>query len=459
MRRLVGIASIFLVGTGAAAADPCIIVYDALNPTYAPDDTTITLAIDAFEAFIGNAGTCSPVVNAHGNVANNPDMFEVYRAEMQGDVLPTPDDSATVTVNSGGFTTTRTFVSGDNPVITYYAGKDAAGKISQDIRLEIANATDPGTTAQLDTIDYTLYATASRNEVTGSLHQVNLQAGGLVTHLDGMSGLLTEGNLSVEGDNEGGTFGALGSYNFGIQGRYNLADGFSLLGGVSIFDFSSTNATARGFSGALAARYVDPNGESMRLLAEGGVTANALSAVSFTRSYTYDLTGTPMSATATGNGNGSVLGVYGRAGVVWSVDDANEVVLSATLKQSMLGLTTYGETFDATTNPFAANMSGTTTVFTTAKTVADWTTELTANLDVTSSLGVGATFANGGTTANVLGGGAATGAAQSTIFAEYGLNLDYMPVENATINAFIHGTTGTGIGTHLQVGAGARMRF
>ena len=59
----------------------------------------------------------------------------------------------------------------------------------------------------------------------------------------------------------------------------------------------------------------------------------------------------------------------------------------------------------------------------------------------------------------ILGGGAATGAAQSTIFAEYGVGLEYRPMENVSFNAFTHGTTGTGIGTHLQVGAGAHLKF
>jgi hypothetical protein len=45
------------------------------------------------------------------------------------------------------------------------------------------------------------------------------------------------------------------------------------------------------------------------------------------------------------------------------------------------------------------------------------------------------------------------------LFAEYGLRLGWQPSPNARIDGFIQGSTGAGIGTHTQVGAGYHQSF
>jgi len=450
MRKIAVAAGFVVMGAGGVSAAPCTLgplIYTA---------TSLTVTSTDLVSF-GPTASCSYSVDAP---TTSSDVFVVYSTQYRlgsGD-----EDTMTFQVDRDGssLVTTQTFDASGNMTIDDFVGKDANGKISGAASITVlTDVSGGGPVVTLDGIDYGEFARTTRSEVNLSLNQLNLAAVGLITHLDGMSGLLTGGTLSLEGDNEIGTYGAVGSYNAGVQGRFNLAPGFSLAGGISIFDFASTNATARGFGGALAVRYIDPASSDMRLLAEGGVDANALSALSFTRTYTYDQLGTAMSATATGTGTGNTFGAYGKAGLLWNVDQDNEVLLSATIKQSILGIATYSETFNAATNPFPANLAGTNTMFTTAKANAEWTTAIASDLDLKASVGVGTTIANGGTTANVLGGGAATGAAQSTIFAEYGVGVDYQPMENVSFNAFAHGTTGTGIGTHLQVGAGAHMNF
>lgn len=452
MRKIAVAAGLVLMGASGAYAAPCDtapVINDALSGSL------------FFNNVIANFG--SPFACTYSMTAPDPsaDSFVIYSADLRG--FSNEADTVRLTIDRNGGTYTSELTPGANTNFDYdgdFVAKEADGTIRGAATLTVLTDVSNGSSlATLDSIDYTEFARTSRNEVNLSLNQLNLAAVGLVTHLDGMSGLLTGGTLSLEGENEVGTYGAIGSYNAGAQGRFNLAPGFSLLGGISIFDFASTNATARGFGGALAVRYIDPNSSDMRLVAEGGVDANALSALSFTRSYTYDQLGTAMSATTTGTGTGNTFGAYGKAGLLWTVDQDNEVLLSATIKQSMLGITTYSETFNAATNPFPANLAGTNSMFTTAKANAEWTTSIASDLDLKASVGIGTTIANAGTTATVLGGGAATGTAQSTIFAEYGVGLDYQPMENISFNAFTHGTTGTGIGTHLQVGAGAKFQF
>jgi hypothetical protein len=52
-----------------------------------------------------------------------------------------------------------------------------------------------------------------------------------------------------------------------------------------------------------------------------------------------------------------------------------------------------------------------------------------------------------------------TGSAQSVVFTEYGLRLGWDVAQDARLDGFIQGTTGAGIGTHAQIGAGYHQTF
>ena len=145
-------------------------------------------------------------------------------------------------------------------------------------------------------------------------------------------------------------------------------------------------------------------------------------------------------------------------GAFGELDQSNEVVLSATAKESFIGFGDYQEAVSGS-NLFAADLSGQVAGFTTVKVGADWTTALATDVDLTAHLGVGTTMANQRTTAYILGGGTTTGGFSSTIFAEYGLGLGYHLTPASTIEGFVQGSTGTNIGTHAQIGAAYRMTF
>jgi hypothetical protein len=451
MKRLVLVTAILLGGTAAASADPCVIVYDATNPTYAPDDSAITLIPDLFGAFVGNNGTCAPSFDAHSNVPNDPDTFEVYSSDIRGDLFP--GDEAKITVEANGRTHTETFQSGDNPLMSYYIGKEANGKIESEIELEITDPADPTAEAYIDTIDYALAGTMTRAQAEASLKGLGNAQTAMVTHLDATSWLLSGGNMTLEGDNEVRVLGGLGSFMLGGNLRYNISDGFSVLAGVSMVDQGAGGARYTGGLGALALRFIEPAGASQRFFGEAGVDGGVLR-MSFSRTYTDDNS----TQTVTGSGTGGLGAIYLRGGVLFQLDESNEIVLSATAKQSVVGFGDYRETITSG-NLFAADLAGQLAGFTTVKIGGEWTTALASDLDFTAHLGVGTTMANQRTTAYILGGGTTTGDYSSTVFAEYGAGLAWHITPESTLEGFLQGSTGTNIGTHAQIGAAYRMKF
>jgi hypothetical protein len=390
--------------------------------------------------------------------SSGADRYVVYSTDIRGAAYVFDDDSsASITRDGSGKTLTTTY-SGetemDTLVITdrYAMGKGYTGGFSADYTAAVIGE------GALDIDDITVtMAWTTMADQKDSFDQLGLGQAGIVAHLDGMTNLLTGGNLALEGDNEIGILGGVGSYMVGATARANLAPGISLLGGVSLVDFKSGGAGASGVNGALALRYVEPAAAAMRVFGEAGVQVGALN-VSLSRAF-YDSQTFSSDYEAAGSGDGLLGAVYVRGGVVVQPMPDHEVVVSASLKQSALGLGSYVED-DPLANPnlFAADLSGTSASFTTVKTGVDWTAQLGDAVDLTASGAVGATFGSG-VTGTVFGVGQVSGAASTVVFAEYGLRLGLEPAPNSRIDAFVQGTTGTGIGTHAQVGAGYRMTF
>ena len=449
MKRLLTATALLLGSTAIASADPCVI--NPSTPTYSPDDTIISLLYDSFSATVGNNATCAPSVDAHSNTPATDD-FEVYSSDIRGDSFFL-DDKTKITVKTNGRTFTKTFQSGDNPLMTHYIGKEANGKLESEIEMEITDPEDPSTEAFIDSIDYALAGSMTRNQAEASLGKLGNQETAMVTHLDATSGLLTGSNMRLEGQNEFRVLGGIGSYMLGGNVRYNMSDGFSVLAGVSLIDQGAAGGHYTGGLGAAALRFVEPGGAAQRFFGEAGVDAGVLK-MSFSRTYTDNNS----TQTVTGTGLGGLGAVYVRGGMLFQLDDTNEVVLSATAKQSFVGFGNYQEAVTAG-NLFAADLSNQFAGFTTVKIGADWTTAIASDIDLTAHLGVGTTMANQRTTAYILGGGTTEGTFASTVFAEYGAGLAWHVTPQSTIEGFVQGSSGTNIGTHAQVGAAYRMTF
>ena len=337
--------------------------------------------------------------------------------------------------------------------MTHYIGKEANGRLESEIEMEITDPEDPATESFIDSIDYALAGTMTRDQAEASLVGLGRAQAAMVTHLDATSGLLTGGNMTLEGDNEVRVLGGIGSFMLGGNIRYNLSDGFSVLAGVSMIDQGAGGAHYTGGLGAAALRFVEPGGASQRFFGEAGVDGGAFR-MRFSRTYTDDNS----TQTVTGTGIGGLGAIYVRGGMLFELDESNEIVLSATAKQTLVGFGDYREAVSAG-NLFAADLSDQFAGFTTVKLGADWTTALTSDVDLTAHLGVGTTMANQRTTAYILGGGTTTGGFANTVFAEYGASLAWHVTPESTIEGFLQGSTGTNIGTHAQIGAAYRMKF
>lgn len=448
MKRLALATSFLLLGSAVAMADPCEV--NPSTPSYSPGDDAISIIFDSFLAFPGNLADCQLSVPAHYNTPNDPDLFEVYSATYKGFV--DDGDTATITVEQQGFTDSAQVPGPIETTDTYFetfAGKDGDGNIVTNTTLELPSGAATG----IDTLDYALLATMTRGDAEDSVDQIGLGQVGLVTHLDQQANLLTSGNLALEGADEFGFIGGVGSFTLGANARYNIADGVSILGGVSLVDLSAGNMGATGVLGAAAIRYVQPDAGSFRLFGEGGVQVAGLG-MSFSRTYTDSIDTHHVS----GSGTGLLGAGYVRGGVLFAPDENNEIVLSATLKQSVLGITSYSEIVSAN-NLFAADLTGTNSGFTTVKLGVDWTTQISSDVDLTASAALGSTAANQGSQAYIFGGGDVVGTTQSALFAEYGLRLGWDMTPDSRLDGYVSGSTGVGIGTHAQIGAGYHQSF
>lgn len=446
MKRLAIAAGVMVLGTGGALAAPCTSILTTPNSeTFAPSGT-----------LLADSGTPVAPGCEISNVldVSAPGRYVNYRVDSRI-AKDLPDGSATYTITgpNGDVRTieiTDATVDGSTNTQYFALGLDPGTGLDADFDMVFFGN---DFFAEIDSLDVVVGWTTLADQ-EAALDGVGRQQLGLVTHLGAMNDLLTGGNLRLEGDDEIGIFGAIGSHQVGVRARYNLAEGFSILGGASILDINTGGASASGVSGAAALRYVEPGVLAFRLFGEGGVQFSALN-LGFTRNYA---DGTVEGFDATGTGDALLGGGYVRAGVVWLPDSSNEVLFSAGLSHSALGIGNYVEADDQTfPNFFAADLSGATS-YTTVKAGVDWTTQLTPEVDVTASGHIGAAFGSGAN-ADVFGVGPVTGAAQSTVFAQYGLRLGWTLSEGSTLDGFVQGTTGTGIGTHAQVGAAYRMSF
>jgi hypothetical protein len=364
------------------------------------------------------------------------------------DVTTDPDFAAAQSQNFTGdsidYTHTTMFASGPR------------ADFNADITATLNGVANDPAVATLDSTDIAVFYT-TMGELQASIDSLNAGRTSVVTHLSASAGLLTGSDkpIDVEGTEVTG-FGALGSYMFGAAGHFTVAEGFSVLGGVSLINQGSSTASAQGPLAAVAVRYVDPaNTSGFRLFGEGGVNVAALS-TSFTRTYLANISAQPLSVTSTTSA--TYAAVYFKGGVLIDIDDVNEVALSATVQGTGLGVAGYAESL-TTANPFPATVAAQTGYFTTVKGNAAWTTELMTNLDLTATVGVGATMSHTPVNANIAFVGAVAGAPANNFFAEYGVRLGWSPTDTATFDTFVQGSTATVGGTHVQGGVGARLKF
>jgi hypothetical protein len=385
--------------------------------------------------------------------------YGVYRVVTTASVDQLDGDQSTFTVvvnsDSQAHGLVDTF-SGSYSFTKYYAVGDG-GLATFESTFGMSMTGDPSSFGDIESADILVAYTSAASQQT-SINQVATEQLGLATHMGTLSSILLSSG-SVEGDDEVIFLGGVGSYDMGVAGRYNLAPGFSLVGGVSAVNLSLSRAGGNGLLAAGALRFVQPESGEFRIVAEAGAEVAPLS-LSFARHYD---DGTTAGSDFTAVGDGILASIYGRAGVIWTPHVDDSVLFAASLKQGRLAWNKLAEpnlddVVGAYPNLFAADFSSGMQDFTTVRASADWTHHLDGTTDVMASVGVGVAYGTG-TTANVFGVGTVTSENPSTAFVDYGLRASWKLAPRSAIDGFLAGSTGTNIGTHAQIGAAYHMSF
>jgi hypothetical protein len=415
-------------GTGALAIDGCPSGIQSVVTS--PDATSYSALFNATPAVAGEVATCTYSMPISTTIPTG--NIVVYQARYRGFYDVAAGEDLVVTVNHNGTTDGTIFPGADaaDPALLHTnIVASSGGKVTSTTTLDLSNATDAFTIAGFDSADY---------EELGRITLATDQTA-MIAHFSATAELLTGGTQPTEGGNEVGLLGGYGSAMLGATGRYNIAEGFSVLGGLSLLDQSAGATRSTGWVGATAVRYVQPGINSFRPFGEGGLVLGGFQ------------TTHPNAAAAVPTGLGSV---FAKGGVIHDLNEQTRVSLFGTLAGSTLTTGAFTQTFPA----FSVNVPAQTGYFTMAKITTAATIDITSEVDLTAEASAGTVMSHTGITATIPGIGTVSGT-QNNTFMAYGVRLGWEPTEMVRLDAFSLGSTGPDIGTHNMVGVGARLKF
>lgn len=453
MRLPITFAAFVLMASPALAA--CVDVQPNA-PTYVDDPPTASVLFDSFVINSGDTSQTCALSTPGREGAPVPPVGEIsaYSADYRGFVGP--DRPATLTVTESGVTRTVELPADSEDLLLHsYVGTDADGDLNSDITLTVAG-NDQNLAGGIDSVDYLLLATTTVDDQYFPLEQVSTARTAVVTHLNSTTGLVLGGNQPLDRESEVAAFGAVGSHTVGANGHFDLGDGFSVDGGVALFDQSVGGADSSGVLLGGKVTYLQPDdGSTFRWLGSAGVMAAPGMGLSFSREYLNTATDTMVSGE--GSGSGNLFGIWVEAGALVAPAPDNEILFSASLSRNWLNFDYAEEQTD--TNPFALSIDDATSTYDTLKAKAAWTTALAPDVDLTLHGAVGYINANDDLTGDVALVGAMTVGGQSEAFVEYGARLGWSFAENARWDVFAVGSTGAETGTHAQIGTAVSMKF
>ena len=453
MKLPITFAAFVLMASPAMAA--CLDVQPNA-PTYVDDPATASVLFDSFVINSGDTSqTCDLSIPSRDGAPVPPEgEISAFSADYRGFVGP--DRPATLTVTENGVTRSVVLApDSENTLLRTYVGTDADGNLNSDITMTVAG-NDQDVAGVIESVDYLLLATTTVDDQFFSLEQVSTARTAVVTHLNSTTGLVLGANEPLDRDDEVTAFGAVGSHTVGARGHFNLGDGFSVDGGVALFDQSVGGASSSGVLLGGRATYLQPeDGSSFRWLGSAGVMAAPGMGLSFSREYLNTATDTMV--TGDGSGNGNLFGIWVEAGALVAPAPDNEIVFSASLARNWLNFDYAEQQTD--TNPFALTIDDATSTYDTLKAKAAWTTQISPDIDLTLHGAVGYINANDDLTGDVALVGAMTVGGQSEAFVEYGARLGWSFAENARWDVFALGSTGAETGTHAQIGTAVSMKF
>lgn len=446
--------SLSLLTSTALGAEVEVCPPGSINTTPDPSGTSYSTLFDIFVVAAGDAGTCQ----LHVPTSLPDGVIGVYSADYRGAVTVADGEAARLTVTQLGRSDGTTFsgpldVGGDLLYSNLVGSRD--GSLNSDIRLDLTQASDLFSFAALDSVDYFELARTTFDSVQESIDQLAAGRTAIVTRLNTISGLLTGSLDPLEEQNEIALRGSAGSYMFGATGRYNLGNGFSVLGGGAVTEVSGGDASASGvlLSGAL--RYLQPGHDKVRYFGELGAVGAPSLDMRFRRDYE---DGSPGGASIIQDLSGSFFAAYLKGGMLYAPNPNNRVLFSGTLMGDWLGNHGYEETLEQA-NLFAASVDDQTNSFTTLKLGAAFTHYFTSQLDVTLTGALGKTFSMEEVASNVAFIGSVAGRSQDEEFAELGARIGYELSRTTKADAFVLTSIGNASGQHVEVGAAFHFKF
>lgn len=417
---LLAAASFQLPGL-ALAANGC--ADGTFSTTRSPDGNATSVLFDDFSAMAGGgSGVRRSVSTCKLSVpVTQPGGHSVFAVDYRGFVATEDGQSASLRTVQDGKTILRHAIKGpleDDIALSDRVGVSGSDSLDLAVILDAAGPLDPArfeSTLSIDSIDFARIGYTTTASVVASADQLARQRQSIALDLmDTAQNLLGQQSRF----DEGSYVAAFASSDAaaGFNGRWEAGSGISVLGGAAIVNPNRTDAaldTLALLAGAV--RYTSPQA-TWRTFGEAGAWGSPNISASLTRSYL----NLDSRVFATGSASGSLFSAYGRAGVIYAPDDANEIALSARFTRSWLDLDGYDE--DASgKNLFAAHVKGGRSTANTVSAELAWSRKLDEKLDYTLLGAVGHTFAGkNGAKASVDWVGDVKGSADNQSFATLG---------------------------------------
>ncbi|GAA4184034.1 DUF4360 domain-containing protein [Shinella granuli] len=417
---LLAAASVPLPGL-AHAANGC--ADGTFSATHSPDGNATSILFDDFSAMAGGAsGKRRATTTCRLSVpVTQPGGHTVYAVDYRGFATTEDGQTASLRTVQDGKQILQYEIKGplqDDVAISDRVGVSGSETLDLAVILGAAGPLDENgfeSTLAIDSIDFARIGYTTTASVVASLDQIARQRQSIALDLmDTAQNLLGQQSRF----DEGSYVAAFASSDAaaGFNGRWEAGSGVSVLGGAAVVHANRTDValdTLGLFAGAV--RYTSAPA-TWRAFGEVGAWGSPDISASFSRSY-QNLDSIVL---ASGNASGSLFSAYGRAGVIYAPDAANEFALSTRFTRAWLDLDGYDE--DASgKNLFAGHIKGGRSASDTVSAEFAWSRRLDEKLDYTILGAVGRTFAGkDGAKASVDWVGDARGKADDQNFATLG---------------------------------------
>ena len=299
--------------------------------------------------------------------------------------------------------------------------------------------------------------TPTQQQVQSSLAGVAKAQLGQIVNNGLLSSILLGATQQVSCSNCASGFGALGSFALGTQGRVNLSDRLTAIGGFSYNQWNASGISvydAPTVAGALL--YDFDNFGSSRPFVEAGGSLTPYESVHGSRPYPNG----PTIATGSWTSLDRNLSLFARAGWLARLTPTDEVAAYADFGRNWLDTGGYTEATTAL-NPYPASVPSGLQALSAARLGGQWTHLFGDNIEVNVSGAVARGFGTtNGSVANVTDFGAIgpTGLPTSTWF-EYGARIGYRVSDRLVVDAFVLGAVGGEVPATAHGGIALRVAF